>query len=69
MVINAVLWGCGLEIPAQTDVRYVDPYEPSAYAFKGYRRGLTPADHALGRTLRAGDPIPPAAPKAKAKKE
>lgn len=51
MVVNAVLWGFGLEIPAKSDVRFVDPYQPSAYAFKGYRRGLTPADHALGKTL------------------
>lgn len=61
MVVNAVLAGFGLDIPASTDVRYVDAYEPTPYAFKGYRRGLTPADHALGKTLRAGDPIPPPA--------
>jgi hypothetical protein len=58
MVVNAVLWGFELEIPAKTDVRFVDPYEPTPYAFKGYRRGLTPADHALGETLRAGAPAP-----------
>ena len=58
MVVNAVLWGFELEIPARTDVRFIDPYSPSPYAFKGYRRGLTPADHALGKTLRAGDPAP-----------
>ena len=62
MVVNAVLWGFALEIPAQTDVRFVDPFEPAAYAFKGYRRGLTPEDHALGQTLRAGAPPPSAAP-------
>ncbi len=67
LVVNAVLSGCGLEIPAQTDVRYVDPYAPSPYAARGYRRGLTPADHALGQVLRAGAPIPPAPPKAKKK--
>ena len=42
MVINAVLRGFELEVPAKTDVRFVDPYEPAAYAFNGYRRGLTP---------------------------
>ena len=56
LVVNAVLWGFALEIPAATDVRYVDPYAPAPYAFKGYRRGLTPDDHALGRELRAGTP-------------
>jgi hypothetical protein len=60
MVVNAVYWGFNLEVPEAADVRYVDPYEPAPYAFKGYRRGITPADHALGKTLRAGDPIPPA---------
>ncbi len=68
MVVNAVLWGFSLEIPAKTDVRYVDDFAPSPYAFKGYRRGITPDDHALGKVLRAGDPIPPAAPAAPKKK-
>jgi hypothetical protein len=63
LVINAVLAGFALEIPARADVRYVDAYAPTAYAFKGYRRGLTPADHALGQVLRAGTPPPPAAAK------
>ncbi len=64
LVVNAVLMGFGLEIPAQTDVRYVDPYEPSPYAFKGFRRGLTPDDHALGKKL-PGTPPPLPAPKQK----
>ena len=68
LVVNAVLSGFGIEIPAKTDVRFVDPFAPAPYAFKGYRRGITPDDHALGLTLRAGDPMPPAPPKAKAKK-
>jgi hypothetical protein len=63
VVVNAVFWGFDLEIPAKTDVRYVDPFEPSPYAFKGYRRGLTPDDHALGKTLRAGEPWPEGAKK------
>jgi len=58
LVINAVLWGFELEVPAATDVQYVDPYEPAAYAFRGYRRGLRPDDHALGRKLPPGEPWP-----------
>ena len=58
MIVNAVLWGFAIEIPAQTDVRFVDPFEPATYAFKGFRRGITPDDHALGKTLRAGSPPP-----------
>ena len=65
MVVNAVFWGFGLEIPSTTDVRFVDPYEPSPYAFKGYRRGITPDDHALGKTLRAGEPWPETAKRKK----
>ena len=60
MIVNAVYWGFELEVPSEADVQYVDPYEPTPYAFKGYRRGIVPADHALGRTLRAGDPAPAA---------
>ena len=56
---SAVLAGFGLEVPARADVRYVDAFAPTDYAFKGYRRGLTPADHALGKVLRAGTPPPP----------
>lgn len=59
LVVNAVLSGFSIEIPQKTDVRYVDPFEPAPYAARGYRRGITPDDHALGKTLRAGGPIPP----------
>ena len=65
MVVNAVLWGFGVDVPARTDVRFVDPYSPADYSFKGYRRGLTPDDHALGQVLRPGATPPPAAPKKK----
>ena len=65
MVVNAVLWGFDLEVPPKTDVRTIDPYEPSPYAFKGYRRGLTPDDHALGKKLPAGEPWPENARKKK----
>ena len=65
LVVNAVLWGFALEIPARTDVRFVDDFSPAPYAFKGYRRGITPDDHALGQVLRAG--TPPPSPPAKSK--
>ena len=41
----------------------MDPYEPAPYAFKGYRRGLTPDDHALGKVLPPGLPRPAQPPK------
>ncbi|HEY2787435.1 MAG TPA: ThuA domain-containing protein [Fimbriiglobus sp.] len=67
LVVNAVYWAFNKEVPAKADVSYVDEYKPSPYAFSkatakgyvGYRRGLTPADHALGKVL------PPDRPSAK----
>jgi hypothetical protein len=56
LVVNGVYWGLGLEVPTQADVRYVDPYDPSFYGFDGYRRGLRPADFALGTTV-PGEPL------------
>ena len=54
MVVNAVYWGLGLDVPAKADVAYIDEYHPTMYGFKGYRRGIKPADHALGKVLPAG---------------
>lgn len=54
MVVNAVYWGLGLDVPAKADVAYVDDYRPTMYGFKGYRHGIKPADHALGKVLPAG---------------
>ena len=66
LVVNGVYGGLGLDVPAMADVRYVDPYSPSMYGFKGYRRGLRPSDHALGKVLPAGLPAPVAASPARA---
>lgn len=54
LVVNAVYWGLGLDVPAQADVAFVDEYHPTMYGFKGYRRGLKASDHALGKVLPAG---------------
>ncbi len=54
LVVNAVYWGLGLEVPQKADVAYVDDFKPAMYGFKGYRRGLKPSDHALGKVLPAG---------------
>lgn len=68
LVVNAVFWGLGLEVPAKADVTPVDPYEPRAYGFRAFRAGLRPADYALGRTVPPGGTPPPLPPKAPAKK-
>ncbi len=54
LVVNAVYWGLGLDVPAKADVKFVDDYQPTMYGFNGYRRGLKPSDHALGKVLPAG---------------
>ena len=55
LVVNAVHWGLGLEVPAKADVNYVDEYKPTMYGFKGHRHGLKPSDHALGKVLPPGE--------------
>lgn len=58
LVVNAVLWTMGLEVPAKADVTFVDPFEPTDYAFNGFRNGVRPADHALGKPVPAGNGRP-----------
>jgi putative heme-binding domain-containing protein len=57
LIVNGVYWGLGMPVPAKADVTYVDKYEPSFYAAGGYRKGLRPEDHALGKVL-PGTPLP-----------
>jgi oligogalacturonide lyase len=49
LVVNAVYWGLGLEVPAAADVAYVDDYKPSKYRSDGFRKGVRPSDLALGK--------------------
>jgi hypothetical protein len=44
LVVNAVYWGLELDVPAKADVTIVGEYQPSAYGFDGFRRGLRPSD-------------------------
>src|SRR5688572_12959736 len=67
LVVNAVFWGLGLDVPSKADVRVVDPYKPTMYGFRGYRYRLKPSDYALGKTVPEGAPRPPEAPKEKGK--
>ncbi len=60
LVVNGVFWGIGMKVPEKADVTYVDDYQPLMYGFNGYRAGLRPSDHALGKVLPAG--TKPAAP-------
>ena len=51
MVVNAVYWGLGMDVPANADVAYVGEYKPTMYGFGGFRKGVKPQEHAL----KAGD--------------
>ncbi len=64
-IVNSVFWGLGLEVPTRANVDLVDPYQPSFYGFDGFRRGIKASDHALGLTLREGDPKPESKPATK----
>lgn len=57
MIVNAVYWGLKLDVPHEANVQYVGDYKPTAYGFKGYRKGVKPSEHTLA-------PSPAAAPQA-----
>jgi hypothetical protein len=57
LLVNAVYWGLGLDVPQKADVSYVDEYKPSFYGFDGFRKGLRPSDFALGARV-PGEPLP-----------
>ena len=47
LVVNAVYSLLGLEVPSKANVDYVGEYHPGMYDFKGYKKGVKPADLAL----------------------
>jgi len=46
MLVNACLWGAGLESSIRPDgnISLVGPYHPTTFAFEGYVKGVKPAD-------------------------
>ena len=48
LIVNSVYWGLGLDVPAKSDVSFVDPFKPTMYGFKGAKKGIKPADLAIG---------------------
>ncbi len=61
IVVNAAYHLTGLEVPAEADVDYVDPFYPSFYGFirdKEWFKGLDmqAEDYGLGKTPHAPDP-------------
>ena len=49
LVVNGVLWGAGIEIPAKADVTLVGDYQPSKYDFNGAKKGLKSSDFELAK--------------------
>ncbi|MBL8848455.1 MAG: ThuA domain-containing protein [Planctomycetaceae bacterium] len=49
LLVNAAYWCLGIEsqIAERADVRLVGEYHPSAYGFKGFVRGVKPAEYKL----------------------
>ena len=43
-VVNSAYWACGLPVPTKLDVEPVGEYKPSNFGFKGYKKGVKPAD-------------------------
>jgi hypothetical protein len=54
MIVNATYAGLEMKVPKKANVDYIDPYKPLFYGFNSFRRGIKPADHALGKVLPAG---------------
>jgi hypothetical protein len=57
LVVNAIYWGLGLDVPSHADVSLVDEYRPSFYGFDGFRKGLHASDFELGKKV-PGEPLP-----------
>lgn len=49
LLVNGVYWAVGLEeeIPEESDVAFVDPYDPAERGVGNHRTGMTPSDFAI----------------------
>jgi hypothetical protein len=47
MIVNAVYWSLGMDVPEKAKVDLVGEFNPTAYGFKGYQKGIKPETHAL----------------------
>ncbi len=47
LLVNAVYWGFGMEVPAKADVQLVGDFRPTEYGFNTFRKGIKPDDFAL----------------------
>lgn len=51
LLVNAAYWCVGLEkqIADKSDVDLVGEYNPLPYSFDGFKKGVKPSDHAMGK--------------------
>jgi hypothetical protein len=54
LVVNAVFWAVGLEVPGHAEVAPIGRYEPLMYGFNGFRKGVKPCAHALWKGAPGG---------------
>ena len=47
LMVNAVFWATGREVPPKADVSYVGEYKPTFYGFNAGKKGLKPQDYEL----------------------
>lgn len=47
LIVNSVLWGAGIEVPAKADVTIVGDYQPNKFEFNGAKKSLKSADFDL----------------------
>lgn len=52
LLVNSVYWGFGMDVPAKANVQLVGDFQPSAYRFNGFRKGVKPDDLALPPNLK-----------------
>jgi glucose/arabinose dehydrogenase/azurin len=57
MVVNAVYWALGMDVPQEADVRAVGEFKPTMYGFGTYIKGVRPSDHAIKSEGASGSPL------------
>lgn len=69
MLVNACLWGMGLEekITPDSQIDFVGPFHPTPFRFEGYRRGVKPLDMEGWESPIMDPSLPTSAPKASEK--
>jgi hypothetical protein len=47
LLVNAVYWLLGMEVPERAKVDFVGEYKPTPIGFGGHKKGVKPSDHRL----------------------